>query len=68
MWIGVGGAAYLGQSVQSMFGPTVIAEGPVAFLDLLDLAQRVWLFTAVPPHLLTLYEQGVPVVDARVNG
>lgn len=66
--IGIGIAADLGEGVDGMLPFAVIAERAVAFMGLLELAQRVRLVARVTPHLLTLHEKGVPMVDARING
>src|SRR5262249_17420566 len=55
------------QGVESMFRPAVIAKRPVASVDLFELTRRVRAVAGLPPHLFPFYEQGVPVVDPRVN-
>jgi hypothetical protein len=68
MRVRIGVPADLCEGVEGVLGLAVVAEGAIALMNLLELAQGVGLGTGVPPHLLTLHEEGVPVIDPRVNG
>jgi hypothetical protein len=68
MRVGIGVPADLGEGVEGVLGLAVVAEGAIALMDLLELAEGVGLGAGVPPHLLALHEEGVPVIDPRVNG
>ncbi len=66
--IGVRVAAHFREGIDRVLGLAVIGQGPVAFVDLLELAQCVRTIPGVAPHFLALYEQGIPVVHAWVYG
>ena len=66
--IGVRIAAHFRQRVHGMLRLPVIAKRAVALVNLLELSERVRLVSGVPPHLFAFHEEGVPVIDARVNG
>jgi hypothetical protein len=67
MRVRIGVPADLGEGVERVLGLAVVAEGAVALMNLLELAQGVGLGAGVPPHLLALHEEGVPVINPRIN-
>ncbi len=68
MGVGIWVAAHFGEGVDGVLSFAVVAEGAVAFVDLLQLAEGVRLVAGMAPHLLSLHEKGVPVVDPGING
>src|SRR5882762_1215599 len=67
MWIGVGISRDFGNRIQRALRGRVIAQYTVAFAHLLQGANRVRLRPGTVPHLLALYEEGVPVILVRVG-
>ena len=63
----VGIARDFGDGVERVLGLAVIAEHAIAAADLLQLAGSVGAIAGLAPHFLTLYKQGIPMIDAGIH-